>query len=1450
MIKSLYSLFLAQIIYAASLFGQTNIPTSATGPASATAKKLPPGYYVTPVNYIRTYTPLKQVTDTAQVNLASAATDVGIATQYMDTYGRNLQTVIRKASPAGNDYVAPAFFDELGNASLQYLPFVSSSNDGKFKADLFPQDSSFYKANFPSEQINYGQQFFDASPLNIPTKTTAPGNSWTGAGVGITYTHRTNTVADSVKLWTIAMSTEDDIPSTSSNYQAGSLTVLQITDEKGTISIKYIDVLGRTILTKTQLSASPSTGHYGWVCTYYVYDEMNHVRLVIPPKAVEALNNATVNWNIASNPTINTGLCYGYFYDSRGRAVMKRIPGKGKIYIAYDLLDRVVMTQDPNLRAGNQWTFILYDGQSRPVKTGLITSALIKDSILVQAARSSNYPTLAGTYTVAAETYYDDYSWIAGSGTSLTGSLITTNINSTNFVTSYNTSPEYAQPVTQNNRTRGAVTGTKKIIVGTSTYLYSVNIFDDHGRSIQTSQTNYSGGTDVSTVQYSFSSRVLRTHLAHQKAGTNAQNHTVLTKYTYDAIGRVKTIVKNLDNSSDKTVSTLTYNELGQLSTRVFGSSIETQNYAYNIRGWILGINSSYVSTAGSTSNYFGESLSYDYGFTTNQVDGNIAGVKWKAAGDGIARAYGYTYDKTSRLSKADFTQQNQGVTAWTNDKVDYSVSGLNYDAGGNILFMKQRGLKLGNSATIDSLTYQYFANSNQLQKIADGIADTSPMGDFKDTALASDDYTYDLNGNTSKDYNRHMHTASNGAGAVYNFLDKPDSIVINGKAGIHYYYDAAGNQVRKLINDYTPGANPAVKNFLYLSGFVYLNDTLQYILHEEGRIRYARKVNSSTGAIYYAYEYDYFIKDHQGNVRTVLTEGKDTAAYAATMESRDSAVVRALFKNVYDPVNTVYPKPAAFDSDTSNHYVSRLNASSGVNLKTGPSIVLKVMKGDQVQLSAYAYYITPVQPPPGGVNLLNEILPVLAGGMISNSGGKMVTGDQTGLSNVLNPNVNQFLTDRTYDNARPKAYLNWILFDDQFNYISSGSGVQQVLAGSSAQALTPALQTISKNGYFYVYVSNESQQDVYFDKLTVKHYSGPLAQEQSYYPFGLQMAGISDKALLKPTNPYKYNGGSELEEDYGVSYYNTFYRKYDPQIGRFTGVDMLSEQGYGINPYHFGMNNPIFFNDPTGSISSQAQMNAARETAGGIVFGDGTSYGGWNGGGGICLCYVPGAGGSGGAIGGGGGISLFNSNAIGDAGSPAAAYVALQILLGNTPSTTDSYLVQLFYETTFAGKMTDVSASLTPAGVDVNFTAMSTGISHTGMHANLDIVQKFIDEVAGYGYETSREENSFMKYNDFFDISMTATDAYVQGAQKIANLATKQSKPIVSLEKVPVLGVVSTVATGITTGHKLYEFFNDPKEHWIDGLEALGTIGIAIFAPEALILYQIGVTIVDLARE
>jgi hypothetical protein len=79
--------------------------------------------------------------------------------------------------------------------------------------------------------------------------------------------------------------------------------------------------------------------------------------------------------------------------------------------------------------------------------------------------------------------------------------------------------------------------------------------------------------------------------------------------------------------------------------------------------------------------------------------------------------------------------------------------------------------------------------------------------------------------------------------------------------------YDAAGVKHRKIVNDQTVTPD-RVSTTYYIAGMLYENDTLKLVNdEEEGRIRmdYAGGTPTQT--------YDYFVQDHLGNVRMVLTE-------------------------------------------------------------------------------------------------------------------------------------------------------------------------------------------------------------------------------------------------------------------------------------------------------------------------------------------------------------------------------------------------------------------------------------------------------------------------------------------------------------------------------------------------------------------------------------------------
>ena len=74
-------------------------------------------------------------------------------------------------------------------------------------------------------------------------------------------------------------------------------------------------------------------------------------------------------------------------------------------------------------------------------------------------------------------------------------------------------------------------------------------------------------------------------------------------------------------------------------------------------------------------------------------------------------------------------------------------------------------------------------------------------------------------------------------------------------KGSIDYVYDAAGNKLKKVVHE--SGKDDVTT--VYGAGN-YVNDTLQFLPQEEGRIRLLAGSNSPV--------YDYFIKDHLGNVR------------------------------------------------------------------------------------------------------------------------------------------------------------------------------------------------------------------------------------------------------------------------------------------------------------------------------------------------------------------------------------------------------------------------------------------------------------------------------------------------------------------------------------------------------------------------------------------------------
>ncbi|RZL02644.1 MAG: hypothetical protein EOO89_28750, partial [Pedobacter sp.] len=400
---------------------------------------------------------------------------------------------------------------------------------------------------------------------------------------------------------------------------------------------------------------------------------------------------------------------------------------------------------------------------------------------------------------------------------------------------------------------------------------------------------------------------------------------------------------------------------------------------------------------------------------------------------------------------------------------------------------------------------------------------------------------------------------------SVQNTVKKDAS---NEKGHITYHYDATGNKLRKVVNEKDITVSHNNTNYTsdittttdYIGGFIYETKTytnsnlsslaytnkLQLLLHEEGRARPSIDENGDP-----TFVYDYFIKDHLGNVRMVLTEEEKQEKYpVASLEDAKIATE----KNYYDIQDAqVVPKSAATgitdyindngignsptDATFSAANSAKLYQLNSNNAKTGLGITLKVMAGDKIDVFGKSYYFqntggtggnSPISVPDLLAAFLNA---PTTSGATNKLGAVTNTQINTALGIVgINSMVNQQENESGASPLKPRSFINVIFFDEQLK--SYDYRVSMVGSNSVVKDHFSELQNLAagKSGYVYIYCSNESPVNVFFDNLQVVHTQGHLLEETHYYPLGLVMQGISSKEIKgnRPNNKIKFNGVEE----------------------------------------------------------------------------------------------------------------------------------------------------------------------------------------------------------------------------------------------------------------------------------------------------------------------------------
>ncbi|MDW3210922.1 MAG: RHS repeat-associated core domain-containing protein [Reichenbachiella sp.] len=199
------------------------------------------------------------------------------------------------------------------------------------------------------------------------------------------------------------------------------------------------------------------------------------------------------------------------------------------------------------------------------------------------------------------------------------------------------------------------------------------------------------------------------------------------------------------------------------------------------------------------------------------------------------------------------------------------------------------------------------------------------------------------------------------------------------------------------------------------------------------------------------------------------------------------------------------------------------------------------------------------------------------------------------------------------------QGFLDYLVFDSNYKVDSTRTGFQQISTvaeergeNGDHEKLSHQL-TFDQPGYVYIYLSNEEDtpMDVFFDDFKVTQTHSPVVQKDDYYPFGLSFNSYTRAAITDQN--FKFNAGSELESM--TDWYSTPFRKYDPSLGRFHGVDALAFLYPSLTPSQFGLNNPIMGNDPTGLKTDPVDEARSGSGCGSCFMPElnyGYGFGGW----------------------------------------------------------------------------------------------------------------------------------------------------------------------------------------------------------------------------------------------
>jgi len=568
--------------------------------------------------------------------------------------------------------------------------------------------------------------------------------------------------------------------------------------------------------------------------TLYYYDMAGNLIRTVSPEGVKPLsvvgsNNDTINARRYRNELVNPSIpshtkITHYKYNAQNKVVETTSPDGGTSRSIYDLMGRVIASQDAKQAANGKVVYFVYDNLSRVIETGLIKKSL-SDFTPYQSQAGTQIASFIQTFPreEVTVTQYD--------------------------IAAYPASPAFQELPEQDNL-KNRVSGTRYFDAEPSggnasldsnyanALYYSYDISGNVKTLIHDLRTTVNPKLRFKRVDYEYDLYSGKVILVSYNRGNADQ---LFQKYSYDSDNRIVQVHTSENGLRWDRDASYDYYDHGPLARTAIGEQrVQGIDYAYTINGWMKAVNGVQnepqndmghdgdpSSNTVMPKDVYAQRLDYFVGdyksiqdsnflyslpaASRSLYNGNIAAIATSLTPFENLHSQ-YVYDPLHRIDQADYVQykyNNSTATLAATPIKDYA-SRYRYDQDGNLLKLRREGATVSAAMNggvsipwqnMDDFTYRYVPGTNRLKNIQDSSSATAYNLDIPpttgDTSLSQ--YAYDAIGNLTKDM------ISGLTNIDWNRFGKVKTIVKTDGTKFNFSYDPMGNRLAKETVSYLP---------------------------------------------------------------------------------------------------------------------------------------------------------------------------------------------------------------------------------------------------------------------------------------------------------------------------------------------------------------------------------------------------------------------------------------------------------------------------------------------------------------------------------------------------------------------------------------------------------------------------------------------------------------------